>query len=862
MSIRPLPKDVVDRIKSSSEITSLNQVVCGLLTNSLDACCTKVNISLDYVLGNCTVQDNGLGIEPSEFEQDGGLCKLHHTSKSPPNPNIHGSHGNFIASVATLSLLTATSHHRHHASQASLSVHNGKVLARHVPALPDQRFELFSHGTRINIRNLFGSMPVRVKQRGLLFSDRVRLAREWESLMRDIAGLLLAWPTEVSISLREANTQWEQRLRSGNNEFVSRISRIFTQSGLAGSEDAGSWVPVSASCRRVRIKGAISTNPVATRRSQIMSLGIRPIPNSFGTNVLYEEANKLFQGSNFGVVDTEEHIGGIPGKPRKGIERWPMFYLEIHLLGTDEDLAMEDVLGDSKHSLQAIIDLLKVVCYGFLKKHLLQPKQIQRIAEVPVTARTRHPPRRVTRQSISEGQKSSRLPSAATPEPEPRRPCSPFDAWNRLKVGRAVAEPKVAYQSVESPATADKPTTRRLVGDNGVLLQRPFDDAAEIEVSVQSPHTNEPEVLVEATTEKNNTKSLEVDSKAETSSPKTRLTRPVEQISEGRPKAQPQEWLQNIIRSWKNPVFELTEPRIPSLDQAIPVERPVNANYDGPCSKFYAREYHVQFESAAMALNGRLSRTSLAQAEVIGQVDKKFLLLRLPLHTPNVAQGTEASSTLIMLDQHAADERCRLEELMSQYFQLNPLRAVTELLEKPIVFEVSAREYELLGRFHSHFRTWGIMYVMCKTSSMGEHQIEIKSLPPSILERCRTEPKLVIDLVRKETWKLEDRTIPPQPVYEPGKPWVSSFHNCPQGILELLHSRSCRSAIMFNDELGKDECKRVVQRLSRCAFPFQCAHGRPSLVPLVDIGLGGRVGGWEASSLSADRWKNWLGELS
>lgn len=616
--------------------------------------------------------------------------------------------------------------------------------------------------------------------------------------MRDIAGLLLAWPTEVSISLREANTQWEQRLRSGNNEFVSRISRIFTQSGLAGSEDAGSWVPVSASCRRVRIKGAISTNPVATRRSQIMSLGIRPIPNSFGTNVLYEEANKLFQGSNFGVVDTEEQIGGIQGKPRKGIERWPMFYLEIHLLGTDEDLAMEDVLGDSKHSLQAIIDLLKVVCYGFLKKHLLQPKQIQRIAEVPATARTRHSPRHVTGQSISEGKKSSRLPSAATPEPELRRPCSPFDAWNRLKVGRAVPESKVTYQSVESSATADKPTTRRLVGDNGVLLQRPFDDAAEIEPSVQSPHTKEPEVLVEATTEKNNKKSLDVDSKAYPSSSKTRLTRQVEQISEGRPKAQPQEWLQNIIRSWKNPVFELTEPRIPSLDQAIPVERPVNANYDGPCSKFYAREYHVQFESAAMALNGRLSRTSLAQAEVIGQVDKKFLLLRLPLHTPNVAQGTEASSTLIMLDQHAADERCRLEELMSQYFQLNPLRAVTELLEKPIVFEVSAREYELLGRFHSHFRTWGIMYVMCKTSSMNEHQIEIKSLPPSILERCRTEPKLVIDLVRKETWKLEDRTIPPQPVYELGKPWVSSFHNCPQGILDLLHSRSCRSRVTTN----------------------------------------------------------------
>lgn len=77
MSIRPLPKDAVDKIKSSSAITSLNEVVCGLLRNSLDASSTKVNIHLDYVLGNCTVHDNGHGIEPTEFENGGGLGKLH-----------------------------------------------------------------------------------------------------------------------------------------------------------------------------------------------------------------------------------------------------------------------------------------------------------------------------------------------------------------------------------------------------------------------------------------------------------------------------------------------------------------------------------------------------------------------------------------------------------------------------------------------------------------------------------------------------------------------------------------------------------------------------------------------------------------
>jgi DNA mismatch repair protein MLH3 len=77
MIIRQLPKDVVDKIKSSVNITSLNGVVCGLIANSLDAGASKVNISIDYARGNCTVEDNGSGIPPDEFKDSGGLGKLH-----------------------------------------------------------------------------------------------------------------------------------------------------------------------------------------------------------------------------------------------------------------------------------------------------------------------------------------------------------------------------------------------------------------------------------------------------------------------------------------------------------------------------------------------------------------------------------------------------------------------------------------------------------------------------------------------------------------------------------------------------------------------------------------------------------------
>lgn len=62
---------------------------------------------------------------------------------------------------------------------------------------------------------------------------------------------------------------------------------------------------------------------------------------------------------------------------------------------------------------------------------------------------------------------------------------------------------------------------------------------------------------------------------------------------------------------------------------------------------------------------------------------------------------------------------------------------------------------------------------------------------------------------------------------------------------------------MFNDELSLDDCEQLTRRLSQCAFPFQCAHGRPSMVPLVEIGSGtGRLGGW-SEALPAPRVLQW-----
>ncbi|XP_045057177.2 DNA mismatch repair protein Mlh3 isoform X10 [Desmodus rotundus] len=57
----------------------------------------------------------------------------------------------------------------------------------------------------------------------------------------------------------------------------------------------------------------------------------------------------------------------------------------------------------------------------------------------------------------------------------------------------------------------------------------------------------------------------------------------------------------------------------------------------------------------------------------------------------------------------------------------------------------------------------------------------------------------------------------------------------PLTVQKVLASQACHGAIKFNDGLSLEESYRLIEALSRCQLPFQCAHGRPSMLPLADM---------------------------
>ena len=316
-------------------------------------------------------------------------------------------------------------------------------------------------------------------------------------------------------------------------------------------------------------------------------------------------------------------------------------------------------------------------------------------------------------------------------------------------------------------------------------------------------------------------------------------------------------WAMDLLKGWENPTFHRTEKEIPqvSFDGFSMDAADILHGKNHRCSH---TDIAKAFTESSLSTSTRLSKHCLAAAHVIAQVDSKFILVRVEKEGLGPTQA-DRGKTLALIDQHAADERVRVEQLFTELCTPLPpddqahnytsghgglkSRISTTTLARPITFEVSSREQALFISHASHFASWGVLYNFDSSNqsplpaTSQKYKISIKTLPEPIAERCRTDPKALIELLRGEVWKREG--LPPKKTSDDSEKgtesWLSRISGCPQGIIDMLISRSCRSAIMFNDELSLEQCRNLVQKLASCAFPFQCAHGRPSIVPLVDL---------------------------
>jgi DNA mismatch repair protein MLH3 len=792
-----------------------------------------------------------------------------------------------------------------------VTIHNAAVIGRDTPAPPEQRIHVFRHGTRVTVCDLFGSMPVRVKQRAV-DAEKSGSAKDFDQLLLAVVALMLSRARHTFVEIQDLSgsgkvylSTWKDTAHEGQRlPLAARTRRLLGQASLIDSVISDVFTHVEASGFGIEVYGTICLIPTATKRLQFIALEHEPLLNDHGSNTLYEEVNRVFATSAFGALEdgtddevlndkekerTSLQIKGL--KTRKGVDRWPIFALQIRLADPQSGGPVDaSDLGDGRSAnLANIIDLLRVLFSQWLKKHHFCPKPLPSILHggrpeessampTPTASRSSSASTAASKRSRrSMSRTFGTIGSQRNGSAQPRRPGSPFASWSRVKRGRPISSMKHGIPDSAPPRQLKQP----LLDGRGKLVRKPFgetvvpDPAAtspairqDMEIGDDSGSATQDDTIVwmdPATMTKStiNSRTGFVVGTDSLMGHRISLPSPGE-MSKGT-KPEPAGWIKEMLSTWRNPAFAPIEPPIIRLLDPFEAFAARTGRQDGGCTHVHLGDSD-QIPTAQ--LQERVSRLALREAQVIAQVDAKFILVRITPQAQPLSAGhnpvgelpwDKDRELLLLIDQHAADERCKVERLQRSYFlrsdmQPDSLTPATEVLDKPMLFEVATQESLLLARFQQHFQCWGIEYNIDEQGAglgdmarqQGKSKVRIDSLPPSILERCRLEPRVLIELMRKEVWRLCDnpgtvvssmpREAGTDNNLEDGNGWVSRFHGCPPGILDLIYSRACRSAIMFNDHLSIDQCKDLVLRLADCAFPFQCAHGRPSMAPLLELG--------------------------
>ncbi|XP_045767851.1 metacaspase-2-like isoform X2 [Maniola jurtina] len=210
----------------------------------------------------------------------------------------------------------------------------------------------------------------------------------------------------------------------------------------------------------------------------------------------------------------------------------------------------------------------------------------------------------------------------------------------------------------------------------------------------------------------------------------------------------------------------------------------------------------------------KFDSSSLTRAKVLGQVDRKFIAVVL---NGRSVQTAKPSEFLVLFDQHAVDERIRLENNLADYIQGSDWKSIDI---DPILMVLSTDDYLYLVNHKDKLAQFGLQWTFT-----SENKILFNALPKAILGK---NPRQV-EIVMKAVKKLISEQI------KAIKSLRGNVSVYPKSIMELVFSEACRYAIKFGDKLSKSECLNMINSLARCKTPFQCAHGRPVMAVLMEL---------------------------
>ncbi|XP_026704896.1 DNA mismatch repair protein Mlh3 isoform X2 [Athene cunicularia] len=271
------------------------------------------------------------------------------------------------------------------------------------------------------------------------------------------------------------------------------------------------------------------------------------------------------------------------------------------------------------------------------------------------------------------------------------------------------------------------------------------------------------------------------------------------------------ESLQSLLSEWDNPVF------VPCPEIAVDV---TSGQADSLAVKIHNILYPYRF-----------TKDMVHSMQVLQQVDNKFIACLI--NTRNEVDKKADGNLLVLVDQHAAHERIRLEQLIADSYEKEAAacgkkKLLSSSISPPLEIEVTEEQRRFLRCCYKNLEDLGLELSFPETSSS---LIRVRKVPLCFIEREANElrrkrqpvTKSIVEELIQEQVELVQTT------------GGGARGTLPLTFLKVLASQACHGAIKFNEHLTLEESCRLIEALSSCQLPFQCAHGRPSMMPLADI---------------------------
>jgi DNA mismatch repair protein MutL len=183
-------------------------------------------------------------------------------------------------------------------------------------------------------------------------------------------------------------------------------------------------------------------------------------------------------------------------------------------------------------------------------------------------------------------------------------------------------------------------------------------------------------------------------------------------------------------------------------------------------------------------------------------------LLRVPLRLVGVIGRLyvvlESDRGMVLLDQHAAHERVLYEQMLERLERQEA--APSQRLLTPQTVELPPREAHFLKENLATLARLGV-----GLSHFGERTFLLDSLPVFI--RVADPRQFIVDLVDE---------------LQAAGAAVNTLRLGEQVIAKTV----CRHAVKAHDPLQGCELEHLIEELRRCAMPYTCPHGRPTLIEM------------------------------